>query len=574
MTISSILTRSLLCVVALPATLFPVDILTQRGNNHRTGVNNQETTLNHQTVRTHFGKLWTLFADAKVMAQPLYVTKLTVPAANAFSPAAKAECPAGCNAIIFGTMKGTLYAYLADHKATTQNDTLIWARFLEGDPRDGGNDIDMWATDDPFWGILGTPVIDLPNKLIYVVTWNKDNAHRLYALDLTSGNNKKGPVVINGNFNGHTFFANGHQSRKQRAGLLLDHGNLYIAFGGDSGGQSGWLFVYDANTLAQKAIWSPISGGPNGGIWMSGQGITADDDGSLYLQTANGDIDKNSNKWGNSLLRLKFTGNQIQVTDFYAPCNSAAMNNQDMDLGSAGPLLLPGKMITAGGKFGAIYLMTRDNLGKFQPGGNNCNDSNAVLQRVNATSGHIHGTPIFWNGPNNHDWIYVMGEGDNLKAFPFTNRRLKTGPGDVKLSGWRPPKSTAKNAQGNVPDAFMPGGILTVSSKGQDAGTGIVWAIVPVNGDANSFRGVKGMLIAFNAENVSDELWRSQAADANQDTPNSLGLLARFAPVMVANGKVFVGNAGDQEPLHSFVGDNNRPHTFPNNFAVVVYGLK
>ncbi len=306
---------------------------------------------------------------------------------------------------------------------------------------------------------------------------------------------------------------------------------------------------------------------------MSGQGMTADGSGSLYLQTANGDFDSHNNKWGNSLLRLKFDGTQIRVEDFFAPCDTVADNAQDMDLGSAGPLLLPGNLLTGGGKSGRIYLMDRNHLGQFHPGGGGCTEGNLVLQRVNATGGHIHGTPVFWQGPNGRAWIYVMGEGDHLKGFPFASNRLKTGHDDMKLSGWIPPRPTQKNSHGEVPDNWMPGGAITVSSKGQDVGTGIVWAIVPANGDANSFRGVKGMLMAFNAENVSDELWRSQGHDANTDTANSLGLLSRFAPVTVAKGKVFVGNAGDHEALASY-DNNNRPHIFPANFAVVVFGLK
>ena len=109
-------------------------------------MNSSENQLTLQNVRSHFGKLWTLFSDSKIMAQPLYVSKLIVPAADAVSAAAKAQCPAGCNVVIFGSMKGTVYAYLADQKPTTQSDTLVWAQFL-GPPRNGGGDIDMWATD-------------------------------------------------------------------------------------------------------------------------------------------------------------------------------------------------------------------------------------------------------------------------------------------------------------------------------------------------------------------------------------------------------------------------------------------
>jgi hypothetical protein len=103
-------------------------------------------------------------------------------------------------------------------------------------------------------------------------------------------------------------------------------------------------------------------------------------------------------------------------------------------------------------------------------------------------------------------------------------------------------------------------------------GTGIVWALVPANGDSNGYRGVKGMLLAFNAEDVSQELWRSQASDGETDTPDSFGLLARFVPPTVANGKVFVPNAGDREELKRYC--STRPAKFPDNYAVVVYGLK
>jgi len=568
-------------VFVVAAAAAPVNILTQRGDNQRTAANIEETQLTVQNVRTHFGKLWTLFSDSKIMAQPLYVSSLVVPAANAISAAAKAQCPAGCNTVIFGSMKGTVYAYLADQKSLTANDTLVWAKFL-GDPRNGGGDIDMWATDNPFWGILGTPAIDLANQLLYVVVWNTDQNYRLYALDLHSGLPKKGPVVIQGSLGGVSFFPSGPnhtQVHKQRSGLLLDHGTLYVAFGGDNNGAAGWLFAYDAATLAFKTVFSPIPGGSNGGIWMSGSGPLADVDGSIFLQTANGQFDSQNKRWGDSLLKLSLTGGGIQVDDFFAPCNAAFLddNGHDLDLGSAAPVFLPNNLILGGGKFGAIYLMARNNLGKFQPGAPpnppvqpGCNETNLVLQRVQATHGHIHGAPVFFQGSAG-DWVYVMGEGDNLKAFPFQNGRLKTGAADVKMSVYKPPKPTVRNCQNNLPDNWMPGGILTVSSHGKN--DGVVWALVPANGDANSFRGVKGMLMAFNADNVADELWRSQGANTAADTADSFGLLSRFDTPTVANGKVFVPNSGDKEALASYCAPNGPP-ALPANFALVVYGVK
>src|ERR1035438_9733271 len=304
----------------------------------------------------------------------------------------------------------------------------------------GGGDIDMWATDNPWWGILGTPVIDLGNKLLYVVVWNQDQRHRLYALDLQSGLPKKGPVVIQHTIvNGFPFFPSGNnntQVHKQRSGLLLDHGSLYVAFGGDNGGQAGWLFVYDAGTLALKTVWSPIPKGPNGGIWMSGSGPLADINGSIYLQTANGDFNNQNNHWGDSLLKLSLTGTQIQVKDFFAPCDAPFLNagGNDLDLGSAAPVFLPNNLILGGGKSGTVYLMDRDKLANFQsgtpPNQRKCKENSPlVLQQIDATPGHIHGAPVFFQGSAG-DWVYVMGEGDNLKAFPFQSGRLKAGAAD------------------------------------------------------------------------------------------------------------------------------------------------
>jgi hypothetical protein len=166
-----------------------------------------------------------------------------------------------------------------------------------------------------------------------------------------------------------------------------------------------------------------------------------------------------------------------------------------------------------------------------------------------------------------------MGEGDHLKAFPFSGGQFNTAA--AKQSKWVQPKLTAVpqcQSQANN-GMWMPGGILGVSSNLAMPGTGIVWALTPANGDANSCRGVKGMLMALNAEDVTKELWRSQGQDVNlSDTRDSYGLLARFTAPTIANGKVFVANAGDAEPLRRYGGP--RPAQINLNFGLVVYGLK
>jgi hypothetical protein len=565
--------RPLFLLLAASVAFAQVDVLTQHNDNQRSGRNTQELVLNHQSVQTRFGKLWTLYSDAKVMTQPLYVSNLKSP-----------KCAAGCNTVIFASMKGTVYAYLADQRPSTVNDTLVWARYL-GEPKKSTKGIDRWSTDDPWWGILGTPVVDRTSSSLYVVAWNNDDQYRLYNLDLSSGNIKQGPVIIQGSEAGRNFAEKRKgwtQKRKQRAALLLADGALYVAFGDDGlEGSSGWLFVYDAATLKLKTVWSPTPFGRNGGIWQGGQGPAADKAGNVYLQTGNGDFDPGRQLYGNSLLRLRLGQADLTVADYFTPCNQAFLDRCDLDHGSSGPLLFH-DFVVGGGKAGMLYLMRADELAKYSPPPAlprsgvcslipNCQDGPLIVQKWKAAKGHIHGSPVFWEGPEGKSWLYVMGEADHLKAFPFVNDKFDLS--GLRQSKWEPPKPGV--APCGVPmENWMPGGVISVSSNGSAPGTGVVWVLVPANGDANSYRGVKGMLLALNAEDVSQELWRSQGQGKTlPDTDDSLGLLARFAPPTIANGKVFVGNAGDKEPLKRWCG-GARPAHFPRSYRVVVYGLK
>jgi hypothetical protein len=526
------------------------------------------------------------------MAQPLYVSNLVIRSASIIGTTAKTKCGNGCNAVIFATMKGTIYAYMADQKPTTNNDTLLWATYLsDGNackcgatgPQNGSGNFDMYAVDDAWWGVLSTPVIDRATNSLYAVTWTNDQQYRVYDLSLTTGQIQKGPVVVEGSVAGHDFTQNTNgwiQRRKQRSGLLLSSGLLYVGFGGDNFGDNtnplaGWFFVYDAATLALKTVWSPTPNGRNGGIWMAGDAPAADSGGNIYLQTGNGDLTPANHSFGDSVVKLQFQNGALSVTGFFAPCNQMLLDRCDLDQGSSGVVLFD-QFVIGGGKDGRLYLMRTEKMPGYQPGPfpppadacmpaqPDCSDSSDLIQKWQASSGHIHGSPIVWNGPNDQAWLYVMGEGDPLKAFPFAGGKLNVQA--AKKGDWVQPKLNQVpvcQTQANH-GVWMPGGLLGVSSNGSVAGTGIVWAIVPANGDANSCRGVKGMLMAYDAEDITKELWRSQGKDALlSDTRDSFGLLSRFNPPTIANGKVFLGTAGDAEPLQHYTA---RPVPSPANY--------
>jgi hypothetical protein len=84
------------------------DVLTQHNDTARTGANLNETFLDTAKVGSgNFGKLWTLYADGQIVAQPLYVAALRIDtAANQAIPRVQGTF----NAVILATMHNTVYA--------------------------------------------------------------------------------------------------------------------------------------------------------------------------------------------------------------------------------------------------------------------------------------------------------------------------------------------------------------------------------------------------------------------------------------------------------------------------------
>ena len=101
--------------------------------------------------------------------------------------------------------------------------------------------------------------------------------------------------------------------------------------------------------------------GNGGGIWSSGGGLGADSSGNIYFNTGNGDFNVNTGgrDYGDSVVKLSPSGT---VVDYFTPFDEANMEQNDLDLSSAGPVLLldqpgsfPHELITAA-KTGTIYV--------------------------------------------------------------------------------------------------------------------------------------------------------------------------------------------------------------------------
>ncbi|MBV9864997.1 MAG: fibronectin type III domain-containing protein, partial [Abitibacteriaceae bacterium] len=385
----------------------------------------------------------------------------------------------------------------------------------------------------PEVGITGTPVIDPSSQTLYVVAKTLEGTayfNRLHALDITTGQEKfGGPVVVqptapgsgDSSANGTVSFDQYHQMN--RPGLLLLNGVVYVGFGShaDARPVHGWVVGFNASTLQQVAAFNTTVNGSLGSVWQSGHGLVSDGS-NIYFATGNGTFDAYSAgaDLGDSFVKLSTT-NGLTLADWFTPYNQATLDQNDTDLGSAGPVLLPGtNQLFGGGKEGYFYLLNTANMGHFQASGDT-----QIPQKFLATNGHIHGTPVIWNSVNGL-LAYVWSEDDYLKAFNFANGLFQTTP-------------VAQSTM-TVPNG-MPGGMLSVSASGGLAGTGIVWAAHPFSGDANT--GTRpGILRAFDAANVSHELWNSK----QNATRDDFGNFAKFCTPTVANGRVYLATFSNQ----------------------------
>ena len=489
------------------------DITTYKNDVARTGQNLHETTLTPANVNINsFGKVGFFPVDGKVDAQPLYVSNVSIVGQGSH------------NAVYVATEHDSVYAFDAASGA------LLWhVSVLKSGETTSDNHGCSQIT--PEIGITSTPVIDRtrgPNGAIYVVGMSKDGGgnyfQRIHALDLTNGSELfGGPTTIQASFpgtgegsvNGQVMFAPGQYA--ERVGLLLLNGTIYLAWTShcDIQPYTGWIMAYDAVSLHQVSVINLTPNGSEGSIWMSGAGLAADSGNNIYFLDANGTFDTtlnssgfpNQGDFGNSFMKLSTMGG-LQIADYFAPFNTVQESDADEDLGSGGAMILPDLTDNAGqvhhlavgaGKDANIYVVNRDNMGKFNPNSNN------VYQEIQgALANGVFASPAYFNNT-----VYYGAPGDAIKAFTISNARLST------------------TATSRTSSAFgYPGASPAISANGNTAG--ILWA---------AENGSTAVLHAYDATNLAHELYNSNQAG----TRDQFGAGNKFITPLIANGRVYVG---------------------------------
>src|SRR5947209_5145044 len=338
-------------------------IWTQHNGNSRTGSNTMETALKPSSVNVRqFGKLFSYTLDDQTYSQPLYIPGLTM------------EFDGKTHNVVFvTTVNNTVYAWDADNydangghplgkqKLTPENARVPNANDMSEAGACGGNYHDFAGN----LGMVGTPVVDVNSKTLYVVSHiieeHGKHVQRLHALDLTSGKERLNPREIQAKIN--TKFGDVEFSPKynnQRPALALAGSVVYIGWASycDSGDYHGWIMGYKASDLSQLTAWSTTTTGEKGGFWQSGQGVMVDDKANLFVVTGNGTSNEEGN-YSESVVKLSPNPQgALQVASFFTPINWVFLNDKDLDFGSAGVIPIPGTtLIAGGGKEGMFYLI-------------------------------------------------------------------------------------------------------------------------------------------------------------------------------------------------------------------------
>jgi outer membrane protein assembly factor BamB len=322
---------ALSCALCVSQSQAQVNVLTNRNDISRDGLNSNEVLLSSSTVNSNqFGKLFAFNVDGYAQAQPLYMSALTVNGATH-------------NVAFVATMHDSVFAIDADTGVQLWQTSLLYPSGATTVPMSAQGCGGVTGFDEV--GILGTPVIDPSTNTLYVVAKTDVSGtyyFYLHALDVTTGLEKfGGPTSITATIGSLTFNV---LDELQRPGLLESNGSIYIGFGSngcDITGR-GWFFAYNASTLQQEAVMTTQPDNSYGSsIWQGGTGPAADSLGNIYFATANGQFDYGTSDLGDSVLQLTLGSGGFTLADYFTPFDQANMYDNDLDLGSCGPVLLP-----------------------------------------------------------------------------------------------------------------------------------------------------------------------------------------------------------------------------------------
>jgi outer membrane protein assembly factor BamB len=209
---------------------------------------------------------------------------------------------------------------------------------------------------------------------------------------------------------------------------------LYAANGGypgDQGDYQGHITAIDLGSGAQR-VWNAncsdqavhfTHGNPDcpsvqTAVWARAGVVYDSDLDRIFLATGNGpfDVPRGGHDWGDSVLALRpnGTGNGSLPLDSYTPSTFQQLQDEDADLGSTAPAILPPvpgsnlpHLAVQGGKDANLRLLDLDNLsGQGRPG-----QVAGELQVISVPQGgEVLTAPAVWVDAGGTPWVFVAND--------------------------------------------------------------------------------------------------------------------------------------------------------------------
>lgn len=376
------------------------------GGGQRTGVNTTETTLTAANVGG-LTRLWqqtlSTTADSSPVALPNVMTSSGMK-----------------NLLFIATKAGTLLAV----DAATGG--IIWQQ----------------ATQGPNY-TTSSPALDPSYQFIY--SYGLDGKVHKYAVGSGSETLGNGwPVLI----------THMPDVEKESSALNVGNGYLYVTTGGypGDGGHyqghvvavnlvTGAVTVFNSLCANIRQLLDTASSDTNycpdvqSGIWSRGGVVIDLVTGNVFITTGNGLYTANAggHDYGDTVVEL--SPDLSTIIDTYTPNNYVTLRNNDQDLGSAAPAILPIQLGSStpflavqAGKDNTLRLLNRQNLS----GQGGPNHVGGEMQAVSLPQGNDVDTHLaVWNDTSGTTWVFVAND-SGLSAFKVVTNA--TGQSTLQLA--------------------------------------------------------------------------------------------------------------------------------------------
>ncbi len=202
-------------------------------------------------------------------------------------------------------------------------------------------------------------------------------------------------------------------------------------YNGDAPVYQGHLVLINRQTGRLAHVWNslcsprrylihPPSSCPasDSAIWARAGAVVEPGSGDLLVATGNGPFN-GSTDWGDSVLEL---GPTLKPLGHWTPTNQQQLNQNDTDLGSTAPALLPGGLAVQGGKAGVLSLLSLKRLYSMKGAGGH--RLGGGLQDISSPGGSgVFTAPAVWEH-GGHAWLFVGTDGGTGAYVLGADRRL------------------------------------------------------------------------------------------------------------------------------------------------------